>query len=457
MQILRDSRSLGIVIVMPVTLMLLFGYGVNLDLKGLPVIVYDQDGSQQSQDLLKRFQASEYFHIVRVVDRYSAVARALDSGEAKMGLVIPWNFSQRLSQGGPVQVQALVDATDDNTANVLMGYTQAVVRAIRRRFSSTGCAAWAIHSACAPVSVETRTWFNEDLESSAFIIPGVLALVMSVIGAFLTSLTIAREWERGSMEQLISTPVTAMEIMLGKLTPYFVIGMFDVGVCAFIAIEWFKVPFRGSLLTLAVSSALFMIVVLSLGFFISVVAKNQLAASQIALIITFLPAFLLSGFLFSIDQMPIALQWITRIFPARYYVSLLKKHLSKRHAGRNAGRGSVAIGGFHAGAGAGGHAQFSQEAGVEETDDAGAIEADADQGADPGGPRQATRFILIGPPIIQMLVFGYAATYEIHHVSDGGARSGSQPGEPRPGFAVYVQPLLRRAAPTHATRARFAI
>ena len=133
------------------------------------------------------------------------------------------------------------------------------------------------------MSVETRTWYNEDLESSAFIIPGVLALVMSVIGAFLTSLTIAREWERGSMEQLISTPVTAMEIMLGKLAPYFVLGMFDVAVCALIAIYWFQVPFRGSLLTLAVSSALFMVVVLSLGFFISVLAKNQFAASQIAL------------------------------------------------------------------------------------------------------------------------------------------------------------------------------
>lgn len=324
-QILRDSRSLGIVIVMPVTLMFLFGYGVNLDLKGLPVIVYDQDGSQQSQDFLKRFQASEYFHIVRVVDRYSSVAKALDSGEAKMGLVIPWNFSQRLSQGGPVPVQALVDATDDNTANVLMGYTQAIVMGYSSQVQLDWLRRHGQSIQPAAVSVETRTWFNEDLESSAFIIPGVLALVMSVIGAFLTSLTIAREWERGSMEQLISTPVTAMEIMLGKLSPYFVIGMFDVGVCAFIAIEWFKVPFRGSLLTLAASSALFMIVVLSLGFFISVVAKNQLAASQIALIITFLPAFLLSGFLFSIDQMPTALQWITRIFPARYYVSLLKR------------------------------------------------------------------------------------------------------------------------------------
>ena len=148
---------------------------------------------------------------------------------------------------------------------------------------------------------------------------------MSVIGAFLTSLTIAREWERGSMEQLISTPVTAMEIMFGKLAPYFVLGMFDVAICAWIAIGWFHVPFRGSYVSLGVCSALFMIVVLSLGFFISVIAKNQLAASQIALIITFLPAFLLSGFLFAIEQMPIALQWITHIFPARYYVSLLKR------------------------------------------------------------------------------------------------------------------------------------
>jgi len=175
------------------------------------------------------------------------------------------------------------------------------------------------------VSVETRTWYNEDLESSAFIVPGVLALVMSVIGAFLTSLTIAREWERGTMEQLISTPVTPLEIMMGKLLPYFAIGMFDVIVCALIALYWFHVPFRGSFATLLLSSAMFMIVVLSLGFFISVIAKNQLAASQIALIATFLPAFLLSGFLYAIEQMPVILQYITRLLPARYYVSVLKK------------------------------------------------------------------------------------------------------------------------------------
>jgi ABC-2 type transport system permease protein len=325
LHILRDSRSLGIVVIMPVTLMLLFGYGVNLDLKGLPVYVFDRDGSQQSQDLLKRFQSNEYFHIAQVVDSYPELTRALDDGHAKMGIVIPWDFSQRLNRGDIVGVQALVDSTDDNTANVLIGYAQAVVQGYSSQVQLDWLQAHGQTIQPAPVSVQTRTWYNEDLESSSFIIPGVLALVMSVIGAFLTSLTIAREWERGSMEQLISTPVTAMEIMLGKLAPYFVLGMFDVAVCAVIAISWFHVPFRGSYITLAVSSALFMIVVLSLGFLISVLAKNQFAASQIALLITFLPAFLLSGFLFSIEQMPVVLQWITRILPARYYVSVLKK------------------------------------------------------------------------------------------------------------------------------------
>ncbi len=324
-QILRDPRSLMIVIVMPAILVVLFGYGVSLDLKGLPVYVYDQEGSQQSQDLLKHFQSSAYFHVVRAVNNYTDLTRALDDGSAKMGIVIPWDFSQKLAEGGPIQIQALVDATDDNSANVLIGYTQAVVQEYSAEVQSEYFNRLGMVVPAAPISIETRTWYNEDLESSAFIIPGVLALVMSVIGAFLTSLTIAREWERGTMEQLISTPVSAAEIMFGKLVPYFVLGMGDTIISALIAIYWFRVPFRGSFLTLLGSSAMFMVVVLSLGFFISVLAKGQFAASQIALLVTFLPAFLLSGFLFAIDQMPTALQWITTIIPARYFVSVLKR------------------------------------------------------------------------------------------------------------------------------------
>jgi len=323
-QILRDTRSLIIVVLMPVVLVLLFGYGVSLDLRGSPVYVYDQDGSQQSQDLLKRFQSNRYFSIAGVTGNYSELTSALDNGRAKMGLVIPWDFSRRLRDGRPVEVQALIDASDDNTANVLMGYSQAVVQGYSAQIQIDWLHQRGLAMQPAVLSVQTRTWYNEDLESSAFIIPGILALVMSVIGAFLTSLTIAREWERGTMEQLISTPVSAMEIMFGKLAPYFVLGMFDTVVTALIAIYWFQVPFRGSWITLMVASALFMVVVLSLGFLISVLAKSQFAASQVALLITFLPAFLLSGFLFSIEQMPVALQWITRILPARYYVSVLK-------------------------------------------------------------------------------------------------------------------------------------
>jgi ABC-2 type transport system permease protein len=324
-QIRRDVRSLLIVVIMPIVLVLLFGYGVNLDLKHLPIYVFDRESSQNSQDLLKRFQSSEYFRVAKVVNSYPELVQAIDSSRASMGLVIPHDFTKKLSAGGPVDVQALIDATDDNSANVIMGYTQSVLQGYSSDLQLDWRQRRGLPRQPMPLSVELRTWYNEDLESSAFIIPGVLALVMSVIGAFLTSLTVAREWERGTMEQLISTPVTSLEIMLGKLLPYFGIGMVDVGLCVALALYWFHVPFRGELLTLFVSSALFLIVVLSLGFFISVIAKNQLAASQIALITTFLPAFLLSGFLFAIEQMPVFIQYVTRILPARYYVSALKK------------------------------------------------------------------------------------------------------------------------------------
>jgi ABC-2 type transport system permease protein len=324
-QVVRDVRSLAIVFIMPVVLMLLFGYGVSLDFKHLPVYVFDRDGSQQSQDLLKRFQNTQYFDVVKAVNSYPELVEAIDSGRARLGIVIPPDFARTLQEGGRASVQALVDASDDNTANVTLSYTQGVVGGFSQQVQLEFLHSKGQASAQAPLSLETRTWYNENLESKAFIVPGVLALVMSVIGAFLTSLTVAREWERGTMEQLISTPVTALEILLGKLVPYFAIGMIDVAGCALLGIYWFQVPFRGTATSLMLTSALFMIVVLCMGFLLSVVGRNQLAASQLALLATFLPAFLLSGFLFSIDQMPIVVQGITHIIPARYYISALKK------------------------------------------------------------------------------------------------------------------------------------
>lgn len=345
-QTLRDTRSLMIVIAMPAALVVLFGYGVNLDQKHVPVVVWDQDGTQKSRDLLKHFEASEYFTIAGVVHEERTLARTLDDGSARVAIVIPWNFSERVEQGGKVALQASVDASDDNSANLVIGYARSVVQGYSTELQAEWMRRHGIATATIPVSIEIRTWYNEDLESRDFIMPGVLALVMTVIGAFLTSLTIAREWERGTMEQLISTPVTALEIMVGKLLPYFAVGMADTLIAFAIAVGWFRTPFRGSFAAFVTASALFLVVVLALGFLVSVLARNQFAASQIALIITFLPAFLLSGFLFAIEQMPPALQWITLIFPARYYVSILRQMFLKGTATAMLGHDLIPLGIF---------------------------------------------------------------------------------------------------------------
>jgi ABC-2 type transport system permease protein len=323
-QIRRDPRSLLIIIAMPLLQLFIYGYAVNLDIRHIPLCVYDRDATQTSQDLLKRFQATDYFNIVRVAPNYADVLHNIDDGACTVAVVIPPQFSETLHSGGQASVQALLDASDSNTANIGMGYALSIVQAYSQQVQIEWQQGRGLAAAAPDVTFQPRTWFNEDLESMANIIPGVVALVMSVVGAFLTSLTIAREWERGTMEQLISTPVGKLEIEIGKLAPYFAIGMFDTALCAGMGVWWFGVPFRGSWTLMFGCSMLFLIVVLSLGYLISVVAKSQLAASQIALLTAFLPAFLLSGFVFPIEQMPIVVQWITRILPARYYVSILR-------------------------------------------------------------------------------------------------------------------------------------
>jgi ABC-2 type transport system permease protein len=323
LQIRRDLRSLIVVLVMPVMLMSLMGYGINLDQTHVPLCTFDQEGSQQSQDLLKRFAHNKYFDLTLNARNYDEMTAAIDARQCTVGIVIPLLFSQRLREGDAVGVQAIVDGTDPNTANLVIGYAQQVTG----DYSTTVAVNFMQRQGLGvvpPLSVDARTWFNEELESRNFIVPGVVAIVMAVIGTFLTSLTIAREWERGTMEQLISTPVSALEVIVGKLVPYFVIGMADAAFCVMIAIWWFEVPLRGSVLVLAGASALFMAAVLLMGFLISVVAGSQLAASQFSLLITFLPSFLLSGFAFPIDQMPLAVRLFTFLIPARYYVVILK-------------------------------------------------------------------------------------------------------------------------------------
>ncbi len=324
-QIRRDSRSLLIAVLLPLFQILLLGYGARLDADHIPVYVFDQEGSQDSQALLKRFQASRYFDVIQVVDNYTAMTRAIDADRCKLGLVIPWDFSERLNDAHRTEVQALIDGTDDNSAQLAEGYAQAVVEGYSndvqfKWFAVKGLSQQAI----APLAVDYRTWFNEELESKNFIIPGSIALVMALMGALLSSLTIAREWERGTMEQLIATPATALEIMAGKLIPYLLIGLLDAALCTAFAVEWFEIPFRGGVGALFLTTTMFLVVILGIGYMISVATKSQLGASQYALLVTLLPTTMLSGFAFPIDQMPAPIRAITYVVYSRYYVSALK-------------------------------------------------------------------------------------------------------------------------------------
>lgn len=325
LQVVRDPRSLMIALALPLLQMFMIGYGMNLDIKHIPLCVVDQERSPQSTDLVHRFAASRYFDLVHQPDTVVQVTRDIDRSNCQLAAVIPPDFSHRLVTPGGTAVQLLVDGTDSNTATIAAGYASAVIGAMANSVQLELIGRRGGHiETLTPVEVRARVWFNEELESSYFIIPGVVALVMTIVGAQLTSLTIAREWERGTMELLVSTPVTPMELMVGKLCPYFLVGLIDAAICLLLSVFWFQVPFRGTVAALFLTTSLFLLVVLCIGYWVSVTVRSQVGASQIALIITMLPTTLLSGFSFPIDQMPVLVQDVTYLVSARYYVTLLK-------------------------------------------------------------------------------------------------------------------------------------
>jgi ABC-2 type transport system permease protein len=325
LQVWRDPRSLAIALLMPVMQMALLGYGVSLDIKRVPLCIYDQERSQNSRELVQRFVASKWFVTAHILGDERAVREAMDRGDCIGAVTIPVSFTRTLATTGVASVQTVFDATDANTTNIAIGYAQGVIAQATADIN----ARWrAGHGTPATkvgnIDLETRVWFNEGLDSRNFIIPGVVAIILGLIGAQLTSLTVSREWERGTMEQLISTPVTALELMIGKLLPYFVIGLIDATFCLSVAAFWFKVPFRGNLGTLIVTTALFTLVVLGIGYLVSVRVRSQLGASQIALTLTMVPINLLSGYTFPIDQMPAPIQAVTFFVHARYFVTILR-------------------------------------------------------------------------------------------------------------------------------------
>ncbi len=313
-QLRRDVRSLLLAFLLPVLLTVLFGYAISWDVTDIPVAVLDQDRSARSGELLEAFRSSGYFTLAARVDRYADVDALLDRGSARLVLVIPGDFASKLDAGQTAEVQALVDGADANTATIALGYTRAITSMYSSQVLLKG------ERRVAPVQASTRVWYNEELVSRNMIVPGLVAVIMMIIAAMLTSLTIAREWERGTMEQLAATPVGRAEVVLGKLLPYAVIGLIDVVVVSVVGVALFHVPFRGSVVLLMGASLAFLVGALGLGIIISAVAKSQLLATQMAMITTFLPAFLLSGFMYEISVMPAALQAVTYLVPARYFL-----------------------------------------------------------------------------------------------------------------------------------------
>jgi ABC-2 type transport system permease protein len=316
-QIVRDPSSIAIGIVLPVVLILVFGYGLSLDVDHVPMAVVLEDASPAATDLASSFQLSRYFD----AQPMTSMPRTQELMRARKidGVVrIRPDFGRRLGVGD-AEVQILVHGIDANHARIIQRYAEGAIGQWAAKRTAQGQEIMS-----GPVLVQSRLWFNEANESRYFLIPGLIVLIMTLIGAFLTSLIVAREWERGTLEALFVTPVRPEEILVGKTIPYFVLGMIGLVLCLFAAKFLFHVPFRGSITVLSGVSILYLLVALGIGMLISSVFKSQFVASQVALLVTFLPALMLSGFLFDLRSMPSVVRIVTYLLPARYYVTLLQ-------------------------------------------------------------------------------------------------------------------------------------
>lgn len=322
--VMRDWRSLFLAIAIPIIMILLYGYALTLDLRKVPTVVWDQSRSPESRELLSLFQGSPYFSITRYLDTYRDLETALEKGSAMIGLVVPGDFSEKMNAGKPVSIQVIGDGSDANTSRLAMGYAAGVgmiystqVGLDRMRFEGKG-------DPVVPVELVQRSWYNPDLRSQTVLIPGIIALVMIVVAAMLTSVTVAREWETGTMEQLISTPLRGPELIFGKVVPYFVIGISDVAIAVAMGKWIFNVPVVGNAGLLFAMSALFLSGALFFGMTLSIVLKSQVLANQLAIVAGFLPTLILSGFVFAIENMPQPIQYLTYIVPARYFIAILR-------------------------------------------------------------------------------------------------------------------------------------
>ena len=323
-QMSRDVRSLMGALFIPLLMIFLFGYALSLDVDRIPMVVLDRDETPVSRDLIHRLTDSRYFSLARPMKTDREIDDVLARGEALMAIVIPGDFASSVKKGHPVSVQVIFDGSDSNTATIAMGYLRAVIAGFDLGIQEKRLQRAGLKMVDMPLEGRVRVWFNPQLKSRNFIIPGLTGVIMMAICALMTALSVSREKETGTLEQLISTPISSMELLLGKLLPYVMVGLVDLALVVGAGVLIFGVPFRGSYLQLLLISLVFLTGTLSWGLFVSVISKSQLQASQIAVLSAFLPSFLLSGFIYPIENMPVALQVITFIVPARYFVEILK-------------------------------------------------------------------------------------------------------------------------------------
>jgi ABC-2 type transport system permease protein len=316
-QVVRDPSSIAIGVVFPVVMILLFGYGLSLDITRVSVAVVDDDGSSDSSALIGQFRLSPYFAVRAAPSMAHAQALLLER-KVDGVLRIPADFARRANLGG-AEIQIVVNGTDANQARIMQGYAQGPVALWAAARPGSGAS-----SAAGPVIVVDRMWFNESNDSHYFLVPGLIVLVMTIIGAFLTAMVVAREWERGTLEALFVTPVRAGELLTAKFLPYFALGMIGFVLCLLAGRFLFHVPLRGSLFLLCIASMVYLVVALGIGLLVSTLVKSQFLASQLAMLLTFLPAMMLSGFLYDLRSMPAVIRGITYALPARYAVTLLQ-------------------------------------------------------------------------------------------------------------------------------------
>ncbi|MDD2672511.1 MAG: ABC transporter permease [Syntrophales bacterium] len=322
--LLRDFRSLYLAFFIPLFLILLFGYALSLDVNNIETVVVDQDRTDLSRDLILRLDASSYFEVKAFLPDAGKIPEYLDHGRAVMAIVIPPGWTEDLRADRETPLQVLFDGSDPNFANISRGYMQAFIEDYNRKLLVDYLDRAGMEKVNPPVDARIRVWFNEDLESRNFIVPGIIAVIIMIVGAMLTSLIIAREYENGTMETLLSIPVNAVEFLLGKSAPYFLIGLADMLIAVLMGQVLFGIVMKSGFLLMAAASSLYLFVALSLGLMISILTKSQLVANQVAVLVTYLPSLLLSDFVFPVENMPVALKAVTFIVPATYFIRILK-------------------------------------------------------------------------------------------------------------------------------------